>query len=115
MLRLPLHRSTIFLAAAATIAGLASEAIAQPERVRSEAAAPSPFMGRWELDLTRMPSTYGPPPKRVIYSFQDIGEGTWRMVVDITAASGTWRRPIVQTERWHPAREKRARRTAWPS
>ena len=91
MMRLPLHRSTIFLAAAATIAGLASEAIAQPERVRSEAAAPSPFMGRWELDLTRMPSTYGPPPKRVIYSFQDIGEGTWRMVVDITGQDGSVR------------------------
>ncbi|WP_294285091.1 hypothetical protein [uncultured Sphingomonas sp.] len=88
MLRLPLYRSALCLAAAATIAGLASDAIAQPERVRSEAAAPSPFMGRWELDLTRMPSTYGPPPRRVVYSFQDIGEGKWRMVVDITGQDG---------------------------
>lgn len=91
MLRLPLHRPAIFLAAAATIAGVASEAAARLEGVRSERRAPSPFMGQWELDLTRMPSTYGPPPKRVVYAFQDIGGGKWRMVVDITGQDGSVR------------------------
>ncbi len=91
MLRLPLYRSAMFLAAAATIASLTSEAVAQPEGVRSEATAPSPLMGRWVLDLTRMPSTYGQSPKRVVYSFQDIGDGKWRMVVDITGQDGSVR------------------------
>ena len=91
MLHLPLHRSAMVLAAAATVVSLASEAIARPDGVRSEAPAPSPFMGRWELDLTRMPSTYGPPPKRVVYGFQDIGQGKWRMVVDITGQEGSVR------------------------
>lgn len=86
MLRLPLYRTTIVLAATAAIAGLASQAAAQPE-----ARAPSPFIGRWELDLTRMPSTYGPPPKQVVYSFQANGEGKWRMVVDITGQDGSVR------------------------
>lgn len=91
MLRSPLHRSAICLAAATSISGLASETVAQPGGVRSEVTAPSPFMGRWELDLTRMPTTYGPPPKRVVYSFQGIGDGKWRLVVDITGQDGSVR------------------------
>ncbi|MDZ7282915.1 hypothetical protein N4G62_12835 [Sphingomonas sanguinis] len=91
MLRLPLHRPAFFLAVAATISGVASQAAAREEVVRPEATAPSPFMGQWELDLTRMPSTYGPPPKRVVYGFQGIGDGKWRMVVDITGRDGSVR------------------------
>ncbi len=91
MLRLPLYRTTIVLAASAAIAGLSSQAAAQPEAVESVATAPSPFMGQWELDVTRMPSTYGPPPKQVIYSFQADGEGKWRMVVDVTGQDGSVR------------------------
>ncbi len=80
------RRLTIFLPIAATIASLASATIAQSPSAVSMAR--SPFLGEWELDLTRMPATYGPPPKRVLYRFQDIGNGKWRTTVDITAQDG---------------------------
>ena len=46
----------------------------------SAATRQSPFLGKWELDLTRMPDTYGPPPKRVTFTFQDVGSEQWRTV-----------------------------------
>ena len=46
---------------------------------------PSPFIGLWELDLTRLPETYGAPAKRVTFRFDDIGSGMWRTTVEITA------------------------------
>jgi hypothetical protein len=65
------------------------------------AAAPpvndqSPFIGQWELDLSRMPDTYGPPPKRVVYGFVDLGSGEWRTTVDITAPDDSVRHVAVQ-------------------
>lgn len=62
----------------------------------SEATAPSPFLGEWELDLTRMPDSYGPPPKRVVYRFEDIGGGMWRTTVDITAPDDSVRHMVVR-------------------
>jgi hypothetical protein len=88
-------RWAFLLPAAAAFAGLAGGAVAQPAHAPSSATAPSPFLGRWELDLTRMPATYGPPPRRVVYSFQDIGGGKWRTIVDITAQDGSVRHMAV--------------------
>lgn len=88
-------RLTVIPSAAAIIASLAGEAGAQPRSASSYAVAPSPFMGRWELDLARMPSTYGPPPKRVIYNFQIIGGGRWRTTIDITAPDDSVRHMAV--------------------
>jgi hypothetical protein len=59
-------------------------AVARPED--PAAAGRSPFLGTWELDLSRMPANYGPPPRRVLYIFEDAGAGQWRTTVDITAA-----------------------------
>ena len=59
----------------------------------------SPFIGKWELDLTRMPATYGSPPKRVVYGFQDAGRGTWRTTIDITAPDDSVRHIAVQYRR----------------
>lgn len=80
------HRRTILLPLALLAAGPGS-AIARPAPVPASApiAARSPFLGRWELDLTRMPATYGTPPRRVVYMFEDIGGGRSRLTVDITA------------------------------
>ena len=90
---------TLFLplAAAALVAG--EPAIAQPGNAHPSAAEQSPFLGEWELDLTRMPDTYGPPPKRVIYTFEDMGGGKWRTKVAITAPDDSVRHMTAQYRR----------------
>ncbi len=92
MRHLSLRRLAILLPATVAIAGAA---VAQSTGAPSPAVAPSPFLGRWELDLTRMPSTYGAPPKRVVYAFQAIGDGKWRTTIDITAPDGGVRHMVV--------------------
>jgi hypothetical protein len=83
--------------AAAALVG--EPAIAQTGNVRPPAAEQSPFLGEWELDLTRMPDTYGPPPKRVIYTFEDVGAGKWRTKVDITAPDDSVRHMAARYRR----------------
>ena len=97
-------RTLLFpVAAAALIA--CGQAAAQPTdpdtgtEAASPAAAHSPFFGEWELDLNRMPETYGPPPKRVTFTFEDAGSGMWRTKVEITAPDGSVRRAAVKYRR----------------
>lgn len=59
----------------------------------------SPFLGTWELDLSRMPATYGPAPRRVTYRFEDIGAAKWRTVVDVTAPDNSVRNMVVDHTR----------------
>jgi hypothetical protein len=82
-------------AVAALIVG--GQAIAQPGH--PPAAGQSPFLGEWELDLTRMPDSYGPPPKRVTYTFEDAGSGQWRTKIDITAPDDSVRHMAVRYRR----------------
>ena len=65
----------------------------------SAATQPSPFLGKWELDLTRMPDTYGPPPKRVTFTFQDVGSDQWRTTVQIIGGDDSVRNIAVQYRR----------------
>ncbi len=65
----------------------------------SAATQQSPFLGTWELDLTRMPDTYGPPPKRVTFTFRDVGSEQWRTVVEITGGDDKVRQMAVQYRR----------------
>ena len=60
---------------------------------------PSPILGEWELDLTRMPDNYGPPPKRVTFTFKDVGAGQWRTEIDITAPDDSVRHMAIQYRR----------------
>lgn len=46
-------------------------------------SAPSPFLGKWALDVNSMPVTYGAPPKSVTYEFVDKGEGRWETRIHI--------------------------------
>ncbi len=85
------------IAAAALVAG--GPVIAQPGNAPPLAAEQSPFLGEWQLDLTRMPDTYGPPPKRVIFTFKDVGAGQWRTEVDITAPDDSVRHMAAQYRR----------------
>lgn len=94
----PRLRAPFRLAVAATlIAGCAVALPAGSGRAAAPVAAAgvSPFLGQWELDLTRMPDTYGPPPKRVVFTFADIGSGKWSTTVDITAPDGSVRHIAV--------------------
>jgi hypothetical protein len=85
------------VAAAALVA--VGPAIAQPGSPSQPAAEQSPFLGEWQLDLTRLPDTYGPPPKRVIFTFKDVGAGQWRTEVDITAPDDSVRHMAAQYRR----------------
>jgi hypothetical protein len=97
-------RNLFFCAAAAALI-LCRPANARPEEPDSEtgAASPaverSPFLGEWELDLTRMPDTYGPPPKRVTFAFEDLGSGRWRTTVEIRAPDDSVRHIEIEYRR----------------
>src|SRR5688572_21168874 len=99
------HARTLFFPAAAAALILGGPAIAEPgegapgTEAASPAAERSPFLGEWELDLTRMPDTYGPPPKRVTFAFEDIGSGEWRTTVEITAPDDSVRHMEVRYRR----------------
>lgn len=80
--------AALLLPAVLLIAGAAP---AQPET--------SPFLGSWELDLSRMPDNYGPPPKRVTFTFKDVGAGQWRTEIDIVAPDGGVRHSAIQYRR----------------
>ena len=64
---------------------------ATAEPTWAQKPATSPFLGLWELDLSKMPVTYGAPPKRVTYRFVDAGDGKWHSTIEITAQDGSVR------------------------
>src|SRR3954447_17403933 len=59
----------------------------------------SPFLGKWQLDLTRMPDNYGPPPKRVTFAFEPVDADQWRTTVDIFGRDDSLRHMAVQYRR----------------
>jgi len=91
------------IGAAALAALWTTAALGQPAAsTHANAADPakrSPFLGTWELDLGRMPDTYGPPPKRVTYVFEDQGSGEWQTVIDITAPDDSIRHMAIRYRR----------------
>lgn len=95
----------LFMPAAALFAGGPARATGEPAGGSHRVSAISPavdqssFLGEWELDLTRMPDTYGPPPKRVVYTFEDAGADQWRTKIDIAAADGSVRHVAIRYRR----------------
>lgn len=88
----PSRRTAIAIPLALAMLGLAgTSGGAAP----APAAAASPFFGRWQLDLARMPDSYGPPPKQVVFTFRDAGAGRWQTIVDIIAPDGSVRHTTV--------------------
>jgi hypothetical protein len=93
---------TLFFSAAAAALIASGTAIAQPADrdgvavPASSVAERSPFFGQWELDLNRMPDSYGPPPKRVTFTFEDAGSGKWRTTVEIVARDDSVRRVSIE-------------------
>ena len=103
MLSAGLHESPFFHASVAVLL-LSGGELAQPAKSGPPIPAPtefrapagSPLAGTWELDLARLPRSYGTPPKRVTYSFEDAGSGAWLANVDIVAQDGSVRHGTVR-------------------
>jgi len=68
---------------------LAAMAVSQPVVARSPIK--SPLLGRWTVDVTRLPVPAGARPKSVTMSFTDVGGGKWRTNVDIIGSDGAER------------------------
>lgn len=51
-------------------------------------ATPSPVLGTWSADTSRLPMPVAARPKRVTIAFADAGDGKWTTQVDITDAAG---------------------------
>ena len=51
-------------------------------------AAPSPFLGRWAVDVAKLPLPPEQRPKSVTMTFRDAGGGKWSTIVDIVAPDG---------------------------
>lgn len=94
MTRLSFRTLSPLIAVSAIVA--AAPAVARPA---ADPTADAMFLGTWELDLSRMPDTYGTPPKRVVYRFEDAGAGQWRTTVDITAPDSSVRHMAVTYRR----------------
>lgn len=93
-----------FLSAAAAafiVGGPAKAQQVDPGRTApvATAAEASPFLGEWELDLTRMPDDYGPSPKRVTFAFEDVGSGEWLTRIAIIAPDDSVRRVAIRYRR----------------
>ena len=54
----------------------------------AQVSSTSPLLGRWALDLSRMPVPPEARPKSVTISFSDAGDGKWSTEVHIVDGSG---------------------------
>ena len=57
--------------------------------VYAQAPSRSPFLGRWAVDLAKLPLPPEQRPKSVTMIFADAGGGKWTTTVDIVAPDGT--------------------------
>ena len=60
----------------------------------ADPVAASPLVGRWAVDVSRLPMPREARPLRVTIAFSDAGEGKWTTLVDIVDAGGTETRAI---------------------
>lgn len=58
------------------------------------AEATSPLVGRWAVDVSRLPMPREARPMRVTIAFSDAGKGLWSTQVDIVDAGGGETRAI---------------------
>lgn len=68
---------------------LAAGAVTSP--VCAQTAAPSPLLGSWALDVTRLEIPAERKPKGVTVTYKDAGGGKWDAHVEILAPDGTKR------------------------
>lgn len=82
LITLPLAALGLIVAATPTLHEAAS-----PQAVRPVPAGPSPLVGRWSLDVSRIPENER--PQRVTIAFTVSEEGRWTSMVDIVGADGS--------------------------
>lgn len=73
--------------ALATVLLLTTAMLNAPVFARSPAA--SPLLGRWAVDVSRLPIPPAARPRSVTFSFSEAGGGKWFTQVDIVDAGGT--------------------------
>jgi hypothetical protein len=61
---------------------VAMPALAQP-------VTPSPLLGTWAVDVSKLPIPPEQRPKSVTFTFNDAGGGKWSTLVDIVAPDGS--------------------------
>lgn len=55
----------------------------------AQAAPPSPLLGSWAVDLSRLPIPPEARPKSVTITYSDAGSGKWRTNVDVIRRDGS--------------------------
>lgn len=76
---------TVCCAAAAPLAG--------------QSPVPSPLLGAWAVDVSRLPVPAEARPRSVTMTFSDAGGGKWTTKVDIVAADGSESHGVATYER----------------
>jgi hypothetical protein len=82
--------------AALSLAGAIQGGPASAQTAAGHAPAPSPLLGSWAVDVSRLPVPPGARPKSVTITFSDAGDGKWTTRVDIFGGDGS-ERHIVST------------------
>src|SRR5690242_5658716 len=62
--------------------------IAAAPNAQAREPSPSPLLGRWAVDVSRLPMPPEARPKRVTITFGQAAAGMWTMSVDIVDAAG---------------------------
>lgn len=75
-------KSALTILASATALALVSPALAQ-------APSASPLLGKWAVDVSKLPIPPEARPKSVTFTVSDAGGGKWSTHVDIVAADGS--------------------------
>lgn len=57
----------------------------------ASSSPPSPLLGSWSVDVSRLPMLPETRPKSVTITFSDAGRGKWSTTVDIFGADGSQR------------------------
>jgi hypothetical protein len=61
----------------------------QAAPVLAQEPAASPLLGKWAVDVSKLPIPPEARPKSVTFTYTDIGNGTWTTKVDIVTADGS--------------------------
>ena len=77
---------TLFAILLAAGAMQSAPALAESSR---QAPAPSPLLGSWAVDISRLPMPQEARPQSVTITFADAGDAKWKVNVDIVDAGGT--------------------------